>query len=129
MSSIGKTLKGYVWWTYPRGSFHYDVMVSLILLFIFLGPLFINFNDKPAERHQRVGPAGVSVVPDGKGGFQYRIDAEAVRGKTDAEIRDDLLGVIEPIAGEVVLERYEVVTDSNGKVVGYEVWVRRGMGG
>ena len=28
-------LMSYFYWTYPRGGFHYDVMVTLILLFIF----------------------------------------------------------------------------------------------
>jgi hypothetical protein len=42
-----KTIKGYIWWTYERGSFHYDVMVTVILLFIFLAPRVIDFRDKP----------------------------------------------------------------------------------
>jgi hypothetical protein len=41
-----KTIKGYIWWTYERGSFHYDVMVT-IMLFIFLAPRVIDFRDKP----------------------------------------------------------------------------------
>ena len=36
MSLIGRTLKGYLFWTYTRGSFHYDIMVTLILAFICL---------------------------------------------------------------------------------------------
>ena len=28
-----RILKSYLFWTYPRGSFHYDVMVTLILVF------------------------------------------------------------------------------------------------
>ena len=31
-----KVLRSYFFWTYERGSFHYDVMVTLILLFLFL---------------------------------------------------------------------------------------------
>jgi len=40
-------LKRYIFWTYPRGSFHYDVMVTLILAFLFVSPHFIDFKDKP----------------------------------------------------------------------------------
>ena len=36
-------------WTYPRGSFHYDVMVTLILAFLFLSPRLINYRDRPQE--------------------------------------------------------------------------------
>jgi hypothetical protein len=40
-------LRNYIFWTYERGSFHYDVMVTLILLFLFVSPRFIDFNDRP----------------------------------------------------------------------------------
>ncbi|EQD43830.1 hypothetical protein B1A_15449, partial [mine drainage metagenome] len=33
-----KILRSYIFWTYQRGSAHYDVMVTLILLFIFVSP-------------------------------------------------------------------------------------------
>ena len=33
---MNKILKSYFYWTYPRGNVHYDVMVSLILLFAYL---------------------------------------------------------------------------------------------
>jgi hypothetical protein len=36
-----------------------------------------------------------------------------------------MLRVIEPIAGEVEITRYEPVHDAKGKVVGYKVWVTR----
>lgn len=122
MSRIWKTIRGYIWWTHDRGSFHYDVMVTLILLFIFVTPLFVNFHDKPAER--RPHQTDVQILPNGDG-FIYRIDASAVQGKGDAEIRAALLKVIEPIAGEVKLSKYEAVNDTRGKLSAYRVWVRR----
>jgi hypothetical protein len=127
MSSIGKTLKGYIWWTYPRGCFHYDVMVTIILLFIFAAPLFIGFNDKPVERTPRL--TGVVVTPVGKFGFVCRIEASEIQGESEEEIRDGLVNVIEPVMGEVRFVRYEAVRDSKGKVIAYDVWVRRGLGG
>jgi len=33
-----RILRSYFFWTYERGSFHYDVMVTLILAFIFITP-------------------------------------------------------------------------------------------
>lgn len=47
--NVLKTLRGYLFWTYERGSFHYDVMVTLILLFLFISPHFIDFKDRPQE--------------------------------------------------------------------------------
>lgn len=126
MNRIAKTIKGYIWWTYPRGSFHYDVMVALILLFIFVAPLCINFNDRPVER---IAQTGVVVTPEGKNVFVCRVEASAIHGQSEAEIRDGLMGVIEPIAGEVKFQRYEPIRDNKGKVIAYNVWVLRGIGG
>jgi hypothetical protein len=121
MSKVLQTLRGYLWWTHPRGNVHYDVMVTLILIFIFLTPRWI-FNDKPTERipHQ----SGVVVLPDGDS-FIYRIDASAIQGTDDAGIRHDLLRVVEPIAGEAEITRYDAVRDDRGHVKAYKVWVRK----
>ncbi len=43
-----QVLLSYFYWTYARGSFHYDIMVTLILLFIFVTPFFWNYGDKPS---------------------------------------------------------------------------------
>ncbi len=124
MSRAWHTIRGYIWWTYQRGSMHYDVMVTLILLFIFLSPRWINFNDKPTERNPH--QTGVVVLPDNSGtGFVYQVDAAAVHGRDDAAIREDLLRVIEPIAGEVAITRYEAIRDAKGRMTGYRAWVRR----
>ena len=34
-------------------------------------------------------------------------------------------GVIEPIAGEVTLERYQAVRDARGRIVAYDAWITR----
>ena len=123
MSGFWKTLRGYVWWTFPRGNLHYDIMVTLILLFIFVTPIYVNFKDKPAERKPH--PTDVVVTPDKENGFIYRVDAAAVKGTSGADIRPELLSVIEPIAGEVKIMKYEPVQDVGGKTVAYRVWVHR----
>ncbi|MCU1286349.1 MAG: hypothetical protein JWO13_2699 [Acidobacteriales bacterium] len=123
MNRIWRTIRGYIWWTYERGSFHYDVMVTVILLFIFIAPHYIPFNDKPVERVPH--PTVVIVNPDGEGGFFYQVDATAVGNKHGADINAALLRVIEPIAGEVQLADYKAVTDRAGKVIAYKVRVSR----
>lgn len=120
---IARTIRGYIWWTHSRGNLHYDIMVTIILLFIFVTPLYVDFNDKPAERTPH--PTGVVVQPDGTQGFIYRVDASAVKGTTDAEITDGLRSVIEPISGEVRVSRYEPIKDTTGRTVAYKVWVKR----
>jgi hypothetical protein len=123
MRRLLKILHGYIFWTYERGSLHYDVMVTLILAFIFLSPYWIDFKDEPVEHvpHQ----TGVVVVPEGGGGFIFEVEAEAVRGSDDDSIRKDLLRVIEPIAGEVEIAGYDVLRSGRGEIRGYRVHVVR----
>ena len=131
MSRAGQIFRSYLWWTYPRGGFHYDVMVTLILAFIFLAPLWINFKDKPAE--PRIHQQEVIVITDGHGGFIYQVDAAAIassgpRGSSprgEREVIEALNQVIEPIAGEVRITRYEPVNDRDGHPSAYKVWVQR----
>lgn len=122
MSRIWQTIRSYILWTYERGSMQYDVMVTLILAFIFISPIWVNFKDKPIERspHQ----TGVVVSPDGQSGFIYQVDASAVRGDPTT-VEADLMSVIEPIGGEVDITRFEPVRDAKGHIVAYKVWVSR----
>ena len=125
MSAILRTIRNYVFWSYERGTFHYDIIVVLIVLFVLFSPRLINYNDKPVERvpHQ----TGVVIAPDpgGAGGFIYQVPAAAVPGSSPEDVETALLRVIEPIAGEVTIDRYEAVRDRAGKVESYRVWVRR----
>lgn len=122
MRRFSELVKSYFFWTYSRGSVHYDVMVTIILLFIFLTPRSV-FRDKPVER--RPHQSEVVVQPDGNDGFIYEVDAAAVTGKSDDEVRANLLSVIEPIAGEVEIASYKGVKDSHGHVTMYQVRVQR----
>ncbi len=124
MNSVWRTIRGYIWWAHERGSLHYDIMVTLILLFVFFSPLVINFNDKPIERNPH--STGVTVTPDGAGGLVYQIAATAVTDRKDAaKVSDSLLQVIEPIAGEVSITKVEPVHDAAGRIQSYKVWVVR----
>ncbi len=122
MSKIWQTIRGYIWWTHPRGNMHYDVMVTLILVFIFATPRWL-FNDKPTERIPNQSGA-VIVFPDGDN-LVYQINGAAVQGKTDSAIREELQRVIEPISGEVAVTSYEAVSDGHGKVKVYKVRVKK----
>ena len=124
-----KLLRNYLFWTYERGSFHYDVMVTLILLFLFLAPRFIDFKDKPVEtvalQSSEVLVKEAGTNDDGSL-FVYQIRAEDMHGAaTDSDRQAAILRVIEPISGAVTLERYEPVHDSHGRIVAYNAWVIR----
>jgi hypothetical protein len=124
-----KMIHNYIFWAYERGSFHYDVMVTAILLFMFVSPHFIDYKDKPVETvalHSSevlVREAGISGESSR---FIYQVRAEDMGGAaTDSERRAAILRVVEPISGEVSLERYEPVRDAQGKVIAYNAWVLR----
>ena len=124
-----KLLRGYLFWTYERGSLHYDVMVTLILVFLFLSPRLIDFKDRPAETvalqssEVLVKEAGTR---NGNSRFVYQVRAEDMAdAKTDTQRQAAFLRLIEPISGEVNLEHYEPVKDAAGKVIAYNVWVLR----
>jgi len=119
MSRVWRTIKGYLFWTYERGSFHYDVMVTAILLFVFISPRFINYKDKPAETV--LTPKGVVVSPDGHGGLFFEVDASAVRPGRDLDA--ELLRIIEPVSGEVKILDYKESLRYGRKV--YLVQVQR----
>jgi hypothetical protein len=121
--SAWDAIRGFILWSHERGTVQYDVMVTLILLFVFLSPRLINFNDRPVERNPHA--TGVVVYPDGNGGLVYQVDARAVQPGDDSAVRAQLLRVIEPISGEISISRYEPVTDKKGKVLSYKVWAAR----
>ena len=123
MNAIWRTIRGYILWSYERGTIHYDIMVTLILIFVFLSPYWINFKDKPVERNPH--RTGVAVLPDGKGGLIYQIDARAIQAKNEAAIRTELFSIIEPISGEVSILKYEAERDRSGRILAYKVWVQR----
>ncbi len=122
-----KLLRNYIFWTYERGSFHYDVMVTLILLFLFVAPRFIDFNDKPLLitplRHSEVlvkEQKGVGDEPT----FVYEIRVDDLYGaRTDSEMRAAIMNVVEPIAGDATLEKYSPVVDGKGHIVAYDATI------
>ena len=97
-------------------------MVTIILAFIFLAPIWVNFRDKPQERPPRQTEVIVQQQGDG---FLYKVDASAVKKDSDTDIRESLLRIIEPVAGEITIDRYEPVFDGNHNLVTYKVWGHR----
>jgi hypothetical protein len=119
-------LKSYFYWTYSRGSFHYDVMVTLILLFIFVTPHFWNFGDRPSTEP---GPSHPIVVnSDGGRDVIITVDATDVvapAGATDSQVKRALRHAIEPVTGDdVFVERWMTVTTADGRLA-WKVWAHK----
>ena len=119
-----RLLRSYFFWTYERGSVHYDVMVTLVLAFIFITPHLINYKDRPVSR---LLPAdGILVRSDGPSTLVFQVEAGAVPATGDKRtMRKELKTVIAPVSGGVNIDHYETVHGADGTVVAYRVWVRR----
>lgn len=121
-------VRSYFFWTYERGSLHYDVMVTLILLFLFLGPRFINFKDRPVADIPPQ-PRQVLVRHGGySGGAEhliYTVRSSELHGAKGAALQDAAMQIIQPISGPVTFERITSVQDTTGHTVAYDVTVRR----
>ena len=122
---MSKLLRSYFYWTYPRGNIHYDVMVTLILLFIFVTPQFWDFGDKPSRAPGPSHP--IQVASDGSRSLLVTIsdiDVKASPNASDSEMRRVLRKAIEPVTGDAVtVIRWETATDLQGNKV-WKIWAR-----
>jgi hypothetical protein len=123
---FGEVLKSYFYWTYPRGSFHYDVKVTLILLFIFVTPQLWNYGDKPLPVGSLSHP--IQVTGDGEHGMVIQVSSSDVKmppHSTDMEVKAALRQAIMPVTGDAVfVERWETLTDAQGNLE-WKVWAHR----
>lgn len=60
-SGLWRKIKSFVWWSYPRASLEYDIMVGIILAFIFLVPRSF-FHDRPRPFPPHAARAAQSLV-------------------------------------------------------------------
>ena len=125
--SLQQVLKSYFYWTYSRGSFHYDVMVTLILVFIFVTPFVWDYGDKPASTASNTQP--ITVVGDGGHGLIVTLLASDVNVPPESStplIKADLKKAMQPVLGDsMYVERWQVIRDPNGNPVSWKVWAHR----
>jgi hypothetical protein len=125
---MNKILKSYFYWTYPRGCFHYDVMVTLILAFIFISPWLWNYGDKPSNAAGPPHP--IQVIGDGGRGLIVTVQATDVNldlrtTASNPVVKKALRKAIEPVTGDAVsVQRWETVQDGEGNWA-WKVWARR----
>lgn len=119
-----RMIKSYLFWTYPRGSFHYDVMVTLILVFLFVSPHLINYRDRPQET--LTSTKDILVRANGPNSWTYQIGADQLADTSnDERLKAELLQRIQAISGDVQIDRYREQKDASGQVTQYRVWAHR----
>ncbi len=121
-----QVLSSYFYWTYPRGSFHYDIMVTLILLFIFVTPQTWDFGAKPSLVAGSLSP--FQVVASGRFVIVtvQASDADISPGASDREVKRRLRKAVEPVMGDsVFVERWDGLYDAQGKLTAWRVWTHQ----
>jgi hypothetical protein len=118
---IRKVILSYFYWTYPRGSFHYDVMVTLILAFIFVTPHLWNYGDKPQSIAHLRHPMQVIGVGDQDDPHMIvtidSTDVVAPDGASISQMKSILRKAIEPVTGDAVFVDSWQTTIENGVTV------------
>jgi hypothetical protein len=122
----GQILKSYFYWTYSRGSLHYDIMVTLILIFIFVTPQFWSYGARPSRPGGLQYP--IQVAGNDGHGMILTVSAADVHIPPNAslrEVRQALRTAVEPVTGDAVfVDRWQTVTDSQGRIA-WKIWVHR----
>jgi hypothetical protein len=118
-------LRSYFYWTYKRGSFHYDIMVTLILLFLFVTPQLWDYGAKPPLVAGPIHP--LQVAGNGRGVIVTVLasDVKIAPNASYQDVKRALRKAIEPVTSDAVfVERWETFTDAEGNLV-WKVWAHR----
>ena len=114
-------LKRFILWYFPRASWQYDVMVGIILAFVFLTPRAW-FHDQP--RIPTV--SSIALLPSEKGNSVFFVNSELLAGVSDQVRAAKLTEILQARTGNhrLVVIRVEPVLDSEGELEGYMAFAR-----
>jgi hypothetical protein len=128
--TIRQILKSYFYWTYPRGGLHFDILVTVILLFIFLTPQIPgwSYGDKPSTIGGPMHP--IQVTGNDGHGVILTVQASDVNldlrtTASNKVVKKALRRAIEPVTGDdVFIVHWETGIDAQGNPV-WKVWAHR----
>ena len=111
--------KRFILWDFPRGSWQYDVMVGIILAFMFVTPREW-FRDQP-----RV-PKGIAMLPPENGSSPFWIDKELLGTTPENQRASKLTQVLRAQTGNsrLLVIRVEEVRSSEDELLGYRAFAR-----
>jgi hypothetical protein len=115
-------LKRFIFWDYPRGSRPYDLIVAVILAFIFLTPRDW-FHDQP-----RIPKASsIAMLPAENGSLPFFVDAELLKNTPENQRVPKLTELLQNRTGNKRLNiiRVEPILDSEGELQGYMAFARQ----
>ncbi len=102
----------FILWDYRRGSIQYDIMVGLILVFVFFTPREW-FKDQPKA-------SSVTMLPTATGSDAFWIDSEVLSNVPEAERTDRASQMLKARTGRKErIVRLEPIVDSEKEIKGY----------
>jgi len=106
-------LKRFILWDYSRGSIPYDIMVVLILAFIFLTPRAL-FRDQPKG-------SDLVMLPASHGASVFYLDPGLLAGVPEDQLQSEAQALIRRHSSgkSLRLVRIEPIFDSEEEVTGY----------
>ena len=112
MASPASGLKRFLFWDYPRAGWQYDVMVGLILAFIFLTPRDV-FRDQPKA-------SNIVMLPAEHGTNVFWMDSEQLSSVPENERTVKASVLIKARTGKKYdVIRLEPIVDSEQEIKGY----------
>jgi hypothetical protein len=114
-------LKRFVFWDYARATWQYDVMVGIILAFIFFTPREL-FRDQP--RIPRA--SNIAMLPADNGSNMYWIDPELLRGVSENQRIPKMAEILKSRTGHdlSVLRVQPIYDDSEDELKGYMAFTK-----
>lgn len=110
-------MKRFLLWDYPRACWQYDVMVGLILAFVFLTPREL-FRDQPRA-------SSVVMLPAEHGTNPYWIEPELLAGAGEADLAAKAGQVLDHRYGrKLSVVRLEPIFDAEQEIKGYMAYTK-----
>jgi hypothetical protein len=110
-------LRRFVFWEFPRASWQYDVMVGLILAFVFLTPRAV-FKDQPKA-------ASVVMLPGESGAGPFLIEPKLLAGVPDSELLTKATALVNArYKTNKPVTHVEPVYDDEEQLIGYSASIR-----
>ena len=115
-------IKKLIFWDFPRGSVWYDIVVAVILAFIFVTPRGW-FRDQPRIPNA----SNIAMISNGNGMSAFFVEASLLQGVADAQHISKLTQLLQIRTGDykLTVTRVEPVHDPEGDVRGYMAFARR----
>src|SRR5881392_3628530 len=109
-------LKRFILWEFPRASWQYDVIVAVILAFIFLTPREW-FNDQPRIPHA----SAITMLPPENGSTPFFVDAQFLDGIPESQRVAKLSAILQTRMSNkrLYVIRVQPILNSENELQGY----------